>query len=225
MFSFSPPSRHTDRLPHSSSAAGNVQRERDASAAAQLSQLHFAERMPGASLLHAPAERRAGPDGAACEHDSSNSPGDDSNQHRAATGKKGPRLQQATPNASLPQSANLHQKSGHSAAKPDRGQQFEGQHVRRQGSGNQQGRPAGSSLTSPRAAGAATQRAVPLPQARDERPWTLGCSQGPVFVPIVLTMDDADHEHLVEEWGAPADGESACATFTVARQAQHARVL
>lgn len=198
MFSFSPPSRHTDKLPHSSSAAGNVQRERDATAAAQLSQLHFAERMPGASLLHALTECMAGPDGGACEHDSSNSPGDDSTQHTAAT-RQAATLAASRPSASLPQSANLHQENGHSAATPARGGSVKGsvseardRPSARDAVGQQPDLPmsSGSSNTEGGAPASGQRRA-----SMDS-----GLQPGPVFVPIVLTMDDADHEHLVEEW-------------------------
>ena len=198
MFSFSPPSRHTDKLPHSSSAAGSVQRERDATAAAQLSQLHFAERMPGASLLHAPTECIAGPDRGACEHDSSKSPGDDSTQHTAAT-RQAATLAASRPSALLPQSADLHQESGHSAATPARGGSVKGsvseareRPSAREASGQQPELPMSSrSSNTEGGAPASGQRRASVDS---------GLQPGPVFVPIVLTMDDADHEHLVEEW-------------------------
>ena len=221
MFSFSPPSRHTDKLPHSSSAAGNVQRERDATAAAQLSQLHFAERMPGASLLHALTECMAGPDGGACEHDSSNSPGDDSTQHTAAT-RQAATLAASRPSASLPQSANLHQENGHSAATPARGGSVKGsvseardRPSARDAVGQQPDLPmsSGSSNTEGRSP-------CLRPEAGVHGLWV---AAGPRLCADSVDDGRCRPRAPCRGVGAPTNGECACATFPMARQAQRAR--
>ena len=206
VFSFSPPSRHTDKLPHSSNAAGNVQRERDATAAAQLSQLCFAEQMPGANLQQAPAGNIAGLDGGACRCDSSDSPGDGLVQYTAGA-RKEVRQAASHTNALQAQNADLqaplhkskHQETGHSAAKPGQGSSVNGS--------------ASEAREKPSAREAVGQQPVFPTSSRSDnmegsapasRQWRAsldsGLQPGPVFVPIVLTMDDADHEHLVEEW-------------------------
>ena len=198
MFSFSPPSRPTDKLPHSSSAAGSVRRDRDATAAAQLSQLHFADRLPGASLQHALAESIAGPDGGPCEHDSSGSPGHGSNQHTAAATKEAT-LPAIHPNASQPESAHLHRGNSHSAAQPGRGGSAKGS-VSEARERPSAGEAAGQQPVLPTSSRSSGTEGSASASGQRRASQDSGLQPGPVFVPIVLTMDDADHEHLVEEW-------------------------
>ena len=151
----------------------------------------------------------------------SNDPRDDSIQRPAVTGKEAI-VAASHRNASLPQSADLHQESGHSTAKPGWGgsgkcsmPEARERPSAREASGQQPDLPIGSSSSNTEgSAPASGQRRASVDS---------GLQPGPVFVPIVLTMDDAAHEHLVEEW-VLRQMVSAPVQASHSRQAQNARV-